>query len=275
MSKMFDALRRAEAERRRRTDAAGPKAGREPAAEEQPLSSVPAHRLEPIEIRAPLGPAPHVNGSDPFPGDLLRELGILRNAIESQLGEKRKRVIVFTSALHEEGVTTLAVSYARLLALHGGERVLLLELNARTPSLASRMELSRHEGVTHFFTQQTPLSSLTQAAPQGGFDVIHVGEASPTKIQVNLERALPRIFEEALRTHDTVIVDAPPIVLSPETPPITRQADGVVLVVLSGRTKREVVQRSINLVRQFEGRVLGVALNRKRYYIPEFLYRRL
>jgi Mrp family chromosome partitioning ATPase len=102
-----------------------------------------------------------------------------------------------------------------------------------------------------------------------------VGEASPTKIQVNLERALPKIMEEALKTHDTVIVDAPPIVLSPETPNITRHADGVVLVVLSGRTKREVVQRSINLVRQFEGRVLGVALNRKRYFIPEFLYRRL
>ncbi|MDH4037634.1 MAG: CpsD/CapB family tyrosine-protein kinase [Candidatus Krumholzibacteria bacterium] len=275
MSKMFDALRRAEAERRRKSD--NEQAGRAGAgaAQEQPRVEIPAHRLEPVDPDAPLHPAPHVNGADPFPGDLLRELGILRNAIESQLGEKRKRVIVFTSALPEEGVTTLATSYARLLALHGGERVLLIELNARTPSLASRLGLAAREGVTDYFTRQAPLTALTQAAPQSGFDAIHVGEASPTKIQVNLERALPRIFAEALKTHDTVIVDAPPIVLYPETPPIARQADGVVMVVLSGRTKREVVQRSINLVRQFDGRVLGVALNRKRYFIPEFIYRRL
>lgn len=270
MSKMFDALRRAEAERRRKGDAAQPS----PAPQFAP-GDVPPHRLEALDVAVPLAPAPHVNGSDPFPGDFLRELGILRNAIEAQLGAKRKRVLVFTSALHEEGVTTLAASYARLLALHGGERVLLLELNARRPSLAARLALAGREGVTHYFSQQMPIASLTQPAPRGGFDVIHIGEPNPTKIQVNLERALPRILEEAQRTHDTVIVDAPPVVICPETPPITRHADGVVMVVLTGRTKREIVQRSINLVRQFEGRVLGVALNRKRYYIPEFLYRRL
>ncbi|HEX5133631.1 MAG TPA: CpsD/CapB family tyrosine-protein kinase [Candidatus Krumholzibacteria bacterium] len=274
MSKMFDALRRAEAERRRKADTGGPEAG-ESAPERSPAGvmsadTVAAQRVELIERGAP-----SLNGADPFPGDMLRELGILRNSIEAQLGGKRKRVLLFTSALHGEGVTTLAASYARLLALHGGERVLLVELNARTPSLASRLGLTAAEGVSHFFAGQRTLTALSQPAPNGGFDVVHVGEPNPTRIQVNLERALPRMLEEALRTHDTVIIDAPPIVLCPETPPIARHADGVVMVVLTGRTKREVVQRSIGLVKQFEGRVLGVALNRKRYYIPEFLYRRL
>jgi Mrp family chromosome partitioning ATPase len=272
---MFDALRRAEAERRRKSDN-GEEMPRENAGVPHLEGHAPApHRLEPVDLSGAVAPAPHLNGTDPFPGEFLRELGILRNAIEAQLGQKRKRVILFTSALHEEGVSTLVANYARLLALHGGERVLLLELNARRPALQARLELPGHEGVTHFFAQQKSLASVTQPAPHGGYDVVHVGEANPTKIQVNLERALPRLIEEALKTHDTVLVDAPPIVLCPETPPIARYADGVVMVVLSGRTKREVVQRSINLVKQFEGRVLGVALNRKRYYIPDFLYRRL
>jgi Mrp family chromosome partitioning ATPase len=135
--------------------------------------------------------------------------------------------------------------------------------------------LPHPDGVTHYFAGQRSYSALCHPAPEGGYDVVHVGEANPTKIQVNLERALPRIIEEALKSYDTVIIDAPPIVLCPETPPIARHVDGVVVVVLTGRTKREVIQRSINLVKQFEGRVLGVALNRKRYFIPDFLYRRL
>jgi Mrp family chromosome partitioning ATPase len=72
-----------------------------------------------------------------------------------------------------------------------------------------------------------------------------------------------------------VLVDAPPIVGSPEAPPMAAIVDGVVLVVKSGKTKREVVQRSLDMIAQFDGNVLGVVLNRKKYYIPDFIYRRL
>jgi Mrp family chromosome partitioning ATPase len=86
---------------------------------------------------------------------------------------------------------------------------------------------------------------------------------------------MPRLFEEARRSYDAVIVDAPPIVTCPETPPLAQLVDGVVLVVHCRRTKRETVKRSVAQVEQFKGRVIGVVLNRKRYYIPEFIYRRL
>ncbi len=272
---MFDALRRAEAERRRKTsnfeEAPSPPEAMEPVDRSARKEPKPLD----FEPTVPVPVHPSANGSDPFEGDMFREMGILRNAIESQIGEKRKRVLMFTSALHEEGVTTLALSYTRLLAMHGGERVLLLEMNGRSPSLAWKLGLTGREGVTHYFTEKLTFASIVHQVPDAGFDVVHVGEANPTKIQVNLERVLPRLIEDAHRTHDTVIIDAPPIVVCPETPPISRYADGVVVVVLTGRTKRETVKRSVNLVSQFDGRVLGVVLNRKRYYIPDFLYRRL
>ena len=104
---------------------------------------------------------------------------------------------------------------------------------------------------------------------------MHVGVADATQIQIHLEREFPHLMQEALKSYDTVIIDAPPIVLSPETPPLAPFVDGVVLVVHSGRTKRETIDRSIKQIRQFQGRVLGVVLNRKRYYIPRFIYRRL
>ena len=56
---------------------------------------------------------------------------------------------------------------------------------------------------------------------------------------------------------------------------MTAFVDGVVLVVQAERTKREVVQRSMESIANFQGNILGVVLNRKKYYIPEFLYRRV
>ncbi|HET6462554.1 MAG TPA: hypothetical protein VFH33_02040, partial [Candidatus Krumholzibacteria bacterium] len=162
MSKMFDALRRAESERKRKQEDSSPA----PAALERVPTPAPARDATPPEAPsmsraprreapstvAPLTPAPVLPvpalGADPFPREMLRELGILRNAIESRLDKKTGRVLMFTSAMHGEGATTLALGYARLLAMHHDHRVLLVELNARTPSLAARLGLSNPEGVT-------------------------------------------------------------------------------------------------------------------------------
>jgi Mrp family chromosome partitioning ATPase len=270
---MFDALRRAEAERKRKIEDSGATA---------PFGTVEVPRIEPAphtEAReharpAPLREAPPVVSGTLAP-ELIRELGILRNSLESKLEKNTKRVLMFTSAMHDEGVTTLAVAYSRLLALHGHERVLLVELNARRPALAERLAIGPGEGVTQYFREPRALASMVRHMASDGFDVLRVGDADPTQIQIHLEKVFPRLRDEALKTYDTVIVDAPPIVLSPETPPIAPLVDGVVVVVLCGKTKRETVQRSIHLIEQFNGRVLGVVLNRKRYFIPEFIYRRL
>lgn len=273
---MFDALRRAEAERRRKIVSADVPTGGVPDPVELRRSDAPAlTRVDSPAINDAPSFRPMVNGSDPFPGDLLRELGILRNSLETRLQRGTKRVLVFTSAMHGEGVTSLAVAYCRLLAMHGGARILLVELNARNPTFVGRFGLTRPEGVTHYFEHARPIATLVERPAHEGFDVVHVGRADPTLIQINIEHLLPRFFEDALRMYDTVIVDAPPIVVCPETPPIAPLADGIVLVVHCGRTKRETVERSVKQVEQFKGRVVGVVLNRKRYYIPGFIYRRL
>jgi len=52
-------------------------------------------------------------------------------------------------------------------------------------------------------------------------------------------------------------------------------ADGVVVVVQAGRTKRPVLTRSVDMVSRAGGRVLGMVLNRRRLEIPGFIYRRI
>jgi len=273
---MFDALRRAEQERKRRGSRAA-----------EPLEKptvMPASELQPLNrSHAPSDVSPVVQPQiDPFrdgdaglPEDFLRELGILRNSIDAILGNTGKRSILFAGSLHEEGATTLASSYANLLGMTSRERVLLIEMNARRPSLFWRMGLSSPEGVTHLFSGQSQAAAVIQATAAQHFDVLHVGEKDPTKIQLHLEAAFPQLLENALKSYDVVIVDAPPIVLSPETPPMASMVDGVVVVVQCGKTKREVVQRALGMIGQCKGKVLGLVLNRKKYHIPDFIYRRL
>ncbi len=255
MSKMFDALRRAEEERRKQ-------AGRT----EQETAVEVAVKPEGETFD------PHVNG---FPKSLLRELGILENSIETSLKGKKKKSLIFTSAASSEGTTTISVSYARLLALKGQERILICEMNARNPVFKELFAVSNGAGVSDYFTGKKNLAAITQATSASMLDVIHVGEVDPAFIQIHLQRVFPKLVEEAAATYDTVIFDAPAIVSSPETAPMCAYVDGVVVVVQAGKTKREIVQRSLNSIARYDGNVLGIILNRKKYYIPGFLYKRI
>jgi len=56
---------------------------------------------------------------------------------------------------------------------------------------------------------------------------------------------------------------------------LARSCDGVVIVVEAETTRGPVVQATIETVERFGGRVLGLAFNKRRFYIPRWIYRRL
>jgi Mrp family chromosome partitioning ATPase len=74
---------------------------------------------------------------------------------------------------------------------------------------------------------------------------------------------------------DWIIMDGPPVLESPDSASLATAADGVVMVVQAGRTKRPVLSRSVELLRKAGARVLGTVLNRRRLEIPGFIYRRI
>jgi Mrp family chromosome partitioning ATPase len=259
---MFDSLRRAEASRKRKLS--------------RPDMEPDKPTIEPVrpEVDRPRRTV-DVGQLDGFPASFLGELGMLKNSLESATGGAGKRSILFASSTPGEGTTTIVSSFAKLLSIQTDERVLLVEMNARKPALHWRLGLNSQYGITHFLDGRQPLEAITQPTPQGTFDVVHVGESDPVKIQVNLDQTFPQFLQTALQRYDTVLVDAPPVIKSPEVPPMASAVDGVVIVVRAGKTKREIVQRSLEMIGQFEGQVLGLVLNRKKYYIPDFIYRRL
>ncbi|MBI4721140.1 MAG: CpsD/CapB family tyrosine-protein kinase [Chitinivibrionia bacterium] len=254
MSKIFDSLKRAEEERRT-------KASQHTVADERDSAAVPER------------PPGTTDGS--ISTEFARELGVLQNSLNSALKGKARKTLLFTSSAREEGATTLAVNYAKMVAMQGQETVLLCEMNARYPALAGLFSIDGSRGISDVLSGRQPLSAVVHRISEYGLSVAPIGTQDPASIQLLLSRMFPRLLEQALAAYSMVILDAPAITMAPETAPMAPFVDGVVLVVQTGRTKREVIQRSINAISQQDGKVLGIILNRKKYYIPEFLYKRV
>ena len=61
---------------------------------------------------------------------------------------------------------------------------------------------------------------------------------------------------------DHLILDSPPVLGFADTIILSTSVDGVILVVLGGKTPRETLQRAKEVLHQVNAKILGVVINR-------------
>lgn len=272
MSRIFDALRKAHLGR--------------PGPEPEPRPSAPAPVAPPDLGRRGLKPAPSLRDPGrPAPGreatplvipireaaelsdDVIREMTRLRVSLESLLADRASRSVMFVSSQGREGTSTVAFQFAFALTRDPRIRTLFVDAHARRPALLA--------GSSPPGAERDPWAA--PSAPEGGARVLdgwplgeqchEIGLLSPALIH--------EVLEWGSSHYEWIVFDGPPVLESADAAPIAAVADGVIVVVESGRTKRPVLQRTVELLRKAGGHVLGSVLNRRRLEIPEFIYRRI
>jgi Mrp family chromosome partitioning ATPase len=258
MSRIFDALKKVQSTR---PPGPGPAAVPAPAELTPPYAAplrsaqlsggIAAGRVLPSLL-----PLPALALSD----EVVREMAALRLNVESALGSATlPRTVSVTTSQPGEGSSTIAAQFASSLARDAQNRVLLVDAHVRRPAFSPERLVSAAASRT------TPPSIMpVQVLPLA---TSVTGSLSPLTLREAIE-ALGAGF-------DWVVIDVPPILESPEGAALASVADGTVLVVHAGRTKRPVLARSADMLRKAGARVLGTVLNRRRLEIPDFIYRRI
>ena len=206
----------------------------------------------------------------------LAEYQRLRGALQSIPEARRGRGIVVCSSVQGEGASTVAADLARICALHNGAKVLLVDAAIRHPNVHRRFRITRQPGLVNVLEEGRPLSEkeISQSRIPGLF-LLPAGDSrlDPTTA---FESERCRIMLCHLgEAYDYVILDSGPVHSCPETLALAEQASGVVLVVRAERTRVEVVQAARDQLLNRGAHLCGVVLNRRKYYIPGFIYRRL
>jgi len=276
MSRIREALSKIEggARRERAPDPvppplASPLPGPSPAAPREPATEF-------APPRAAVTSLPSVALPD-LPVDFHRELSGLRFTLESALEGRATRVVQFAAAVPGEGTTTVAASFARVLAQDPTVHVLLVDANVRRP------------GVDLFFGL-APSPGLRELAEAGAADQAERYVQAVERPNLHVLTALPATGEPARlftaetvrefwasfgRRYQWVIVDAPAVLEGAEAEVLGSTVDTTVLIVQAARTKRGVVQRALERFAKAGAPVLGAVLNRRRLDIPELIYRRV
>jgi len=184
-------------------------------------------------------------------------------------------VVMFASSVPDEGASLVAREFALTLAAEGDVPTVLVDLNLREPSAAESFRVPRDPGFSDLILSELPLAQCLRSTETPRLSVLPAGRPTPSPSRVLSDPRVEQAVAELRRRFGFVVIDMSPIVPFSEGAQLSRMVDGVVLVVRSGRTKRELVQRALELLDDAGARVLGTVLNRRRFYVPRFIYERL
>jgi protein-tyrosine kinase len=185
------------------------------------------------------------------------------------------KTIMFTSTAHGDGSSFTALSFATTLARDFKLNVLLMDANLRCPCLHKIFNIDNHQGLFNLLTQEEEKTFCLKKVGQSGLYLIPCGEknSEPTNLfeSVRFEKTLKKMREK----FDYVILDVPPVNSYAESIVIATKVDGVILVIESDKTRQQVANRAKQEMEKAGARILGVILNKRKHYIPEWIYKRL
>lgn len=200
----------------------------------------------------------------------------LKTSIIAKCQEGGLKTILFNGTKSGCGCSTTALGVATIFAKNPKLKVLLLEVNLRTPGLKRMLLLKNSSDLVDSVNGVYRNTLNNQKVEFDNLSIICCGANSISEPLGFFESSnFEKFIENARNTFDYVILDAPPVPIFSEFRILCSKVDGVVLVIPSEKIRRQVALKAKKEIEEAGGRILGVVLNKRKYYIPNWLYQRL
>ena len=147
----------------------------------------------------------------------------------------------------------------------------LTSTNLRKPCLHDLFKLDKKDGLTELLLDEKSLDDVIKQTRIENLSVITSG-VSHTTLE---SQSLDSFIEKVKPFFDWILFDCPSVHACNDSRMLAEKMDGVVMVAQAESTRWEVAQRAKEIIENEKIKVLGVVLNRRKWHIPGWLYKRL
>lgn len=206
----------------------------------------------------------------------------LRTSILLSTAGRAPKSLLITSSLPSEGKTTTATNTAISLA-QTGARVLIIDADMRRPRLHSIFDVENGVGLSTLLASELTDHDINAAVKQDEKTKLYLltsGPIPPNPAELIGSEQMATLLRMLMGKYTHVVVDSPPIASFTDGVLIASMVDGVILVVHAGRSSKQVVRRSRQLLQEIGAKVVGVVLNnvnlntKDNYYYYQSYYHR-
>lgn len=210
-------------------------------------------------------------------GRFSDQINELTYRIDVAFGGAFPKIVQFVSARRGEGVSSVAAAYASAVSDILKRRVLVLgfDIDGGAGTEIWRRPETAGSGAM--------LDTLLDGRPMDEA-LVHINDrltvarfASP---QVNMSEVLFTMssgdfWNELKDMFDEIVLDSPAVAASRLGLLLSSYADGTAVVVEAERTRAPVIDAMMKNLTDMGANILGAVFNRQKYYVPNWLYRRL
>lgn len=262
MSKLFDALQRADTEPMSQTNG------------DRVMLGANNERLHGRKV-TPLTPAAGTGAAAGYLPALemdpvaRQELTRLTHTVFLRPGGSR--IVALSGAEPGVGCSWVTARIGELLASANAGSVCLVDANLSTPTLHHSFNVSNTRGLSEALLGSSAIKSQIQRLG-GGLHLLSAGHSGEKAESLLASTAFRTCVEELRTEFDFILFDTPALAYTADGLAVAGRSEGLVLVVEAGQTNRETALRAAKNAAAAHVHVLGLVLNKRTYPVPSAIY---
>ena len=218
---------------------------------------------------------PHQNLLNREEVEIGEEMLSLHRVIDTLLPDVKNRVIQFIGSRGGEGTSTIAREFARTAADRIGHSVLLLDADRYQSTQSLFYSVAKQYSWIEVLQESGELDRAIHRVGKSNLRVSPSCNSSVFTPELFNSPRFDEFWTNLKLNFDLVLIDSPPLTVSPDGLALAAKVDGIILVVEAEKTKWRTARYVRERIEMVGGKILGVVFNKRRYYIPQSIYKYL
>ncbi len=197
------------------------------------------------------------------------ELRRIMIRLNRELDFDRKRCVLVTSAERGEGKSLFTLNFSLVLASHMKKKILLVDGDMRRPVQHSAFDVPIAPGLSDVLS-----GSADKVKPRKTYldnlDFLPAGTMFDKPSHLLDTKKLEQVFGQYKEDYDIIMLDCPPVVPVSDTLLFNEVADGILYLVMAGRTPGVLSKRGVDILRGVGANIIGVVANNLAEVLPYF-----
>jgi polysaccharide biosynthesis transport protein len=221
-----------------------------------------------------VGRVPVIKGEEDWKGDLVLEaFQFLRANLQLRSSSSSYRTFAVTSALPEEGKSTIVMRLAQALAI-SGSTVVVVDCDLRRPTLHTSFGLAADSGVTTALSSNVPVADLLLETSIPGVWLLPAGPLTVMPgTMITGDHDIGKLIRELSTMANYVLVDTSPVTIGADASTIASEVDATLMVVNPDTVERKLLVAAVDQLKNAEVKMAGVVLNRAEVLLEDSAYR--
>jgi capsular exopolysaccharide synthesis family protein len=183
----------------------------------------------------------------------------------------RPKTLLVTSAVPNEGKSTIAANLAITMALSGA-RTLLIDADLRRGALREAFGISSKLGLSEVLKQEVNWQEVVVPTSYSSLFILPRGKSLSQPSEHLLRDSTDVLLKEMYKHYEYILIDSSPVLAADDTASLAPKIDATLFVVRLSYTSARLIRKGLELLYGRQVNVPGIILNFVDTSLPEYYY---